>query len=211
MTTFTKFLLVAVLILGGCGSSGSDDGVSESDVSFSDLQDRAAALEAEFGGPEFDDIEATALENIPTTGSASYTGLAVVVQEDDTILDNDDAIFLAVGNAEVTAEFGDLAAVTGTADSFFQSDDPNANGVTNVGGTAIEGALTFSLDQELPTEVLLLGEVSGALTPLDGDDIIVDNSIIGAFINTDASGIIASGSDIVGNIVTGTIILATED
>ena len=190
MTTFAKLLVGTTLILGGCGSSGSDS------VSYGELQERAAALEAEFGGTEFDDIEATPLENIPTTGSASYTGLAVVVQQDDTILDNDNAIFLAVGNAEVTAEFGDLAAVTGTADSFFQSDDPNANGVTSVGGTAIDGALSFSLDQSSPADIILLGEVTGALTPLEGDDIDVDNPVIGAFINTDASGIYAAGSDI---------------
>lgn len=193
MTFRTIICGLAALSVTACGGSGGSD-VSH-DISVSALDARLDRLDDVF----LDDVTPNA--NLPTTGSSSYSGVAVVATGDGDTTD-----FLALGAATMTADFGSQT-ITGSADNFYQSDDPNADNPENFSGDAISGSLTFSLQQDVVGENGYIGSAEGELLPTDLDAIDIDVPVGGVFAGDNAEAFLALGGD----DETGIVIVTEQD
>ena len=106
--------VIALLSACGGGGGGSDS------VSFAELLDRTDQLGLLDG--DFLEDDETDFEAIPTTGSATYTGVATVSSFAEFNDEPDEQDFVALGATTLTADFGDQS-ISGSADNFFQIDE----------------------------------------------------------------------------------------
>lgn len=177
----------AVIVLSGCGASGGD-------VSLDDLQSRIATI----GSTDF--TTPTPFDDLPSTGRASYTGVASIEVVGDT--GNE---FLAIGSAVMVAEF-DTQQISGTADNFFQADDPDVVSYADATGARIDGNLTFELEQEIAGINYYVGGVNGKLSPSRGADVDVDAPVDGIFSGQSGEAFYGAGS--AGNVIFQTLLEA---
>lgn len=143
------FLVIPTMVLTACGGSGS------SGVSFAELQDRAESIE---------NLPVTADADLPTSGTGTYSGVAIAVAGDsDAELGE---LFLAIGAVEAVADFSDQT-VSGTASSFYETDDTVFSEADEPTFTAISGSVDFSLTQAVEGRNLYEGETDGRLRSTD--------------------------------------------
>ena len=194
---------------GDTGAIGGDDIVPEEVVSFAELQERENQLGL-FDGSFFDDLEEDF--DVPTTGSATYTGVVSVFsvisvndESDEQVLTdlNDFDFFEAVGATTLTADFDDQS-ISGTADNFFQLDNNffqldnlEVESTDDLTGERIDGSLEYDLVQDVNGfggSNFYVGNISGSLSPTNVADIDIDQSINGEFFGEDADRFVASSS-----------------
>ena len=192
---------------GDTGAIGGDDIVPEEVVSFAELQERANQLGLNdgsfFDGLELDaDLDVT----IPTTGSATYTGVVSLTGftgfndelvepefQDVRVLVQPDS-FDAVGATTLTADF-DNQSISGTADNFFQLDNLEVESFDDVTGQRIDGSLEYNLVQDtndFGDGDFYVGNISGSISPINVAEIDIDQSISGEFIGENADRFIAA-------------------
>ncbi len=172
----------AALLLSACGGSGGG-GASPDEVTLEELQSRSETFFAAIGTENFEDADPTPFANLPTSGSRSYTGIAIVGVEAEG--ENDDNAFLAIGSSTLVADFDDHE-ISGSANNFFQISNPNVDSFANLEGERIDGRLTYELDQIAAGTNAYSGQITGSVTPSDGPRIDVNLSASGAFIGDNA-------------------------
>ncbi|WP_322896081.1 MULTISPECIES: hypothetical protein [unclassified Yoonia] len=183
----------AISMLSACGGSSSG-GVSNSDggpsvVTLGQLIDRAEAFENAIGTTNIDQLgEPTAFASLPASGTANYIGVAVVGLIQDNGEGVDIATFGAVGSTTILANFGNQT-VTGTADNFFQIDNPNVEGFDGLTGERISGSLAYNLSGFGQNEYI--GRFTGSLTPEGQSALNVDVGGSGAFVGDQGEGFAA--------------------
>lgn len=144
-------LLSVIAPIAACG--GSDNG--SSGASFNDLATRADALVA-----RAETLEATPLESMPTTGTATYDGVAAFSRSE--LMETTDMLSAAT----VNANFGD-STISGQLSNFRVYD-----------GTAIDGTVAIQNGAISGTD--FIADLSGQLSD-DGEAILVDGAMIGGF------------------------------
>ena len=185
----------AIALLSACGGSGGGSSldVSESDdiIALAELVARDALLD-DLVNDDDAPLEVTPFEDLPTSGVVSYTGLTFVGLPDTSIEG-----FNAVGSATFEADFDDQT-ITGSADNFFQGEGMDIGDSATFNGERIDGSLAFELEQAFDNVNGYLGEATGSLTSLNGEDIAVDVPIGGSFSGTEAEAllIINTGGDL---------------
>ena len=185
------------------GGSSSDDSTETSPtvVSLDELIDRGATFEDLFGTINVDSDEladaVTPAEDIPTSGSATYTGIVFM----------GDMEFVAIGSTTMTANFTD-SSISGSSDNFFLTDDPNIADLADVTGERIDGSLTYELDRADDDSNLFTGQFVGAFTPTGEEEIVIDVPGGGGFLGENLEGFATEGFDDDGNFAG---ILVTKD
>ncbi len=163
LLTKSVFLLSA-FVIAGCEESSS----AGIDTSYDDLVDQFVAL-----GDTVDALETLDPTEVPTVGSASYSGVLVFEGPDDGL----DTNFLA-GDMSMTADFAN-SEVSGSAGNFVNADDEEYSGSLTVSNGTIfndvvlEDFYTYSAD--------IAGSLSGADNEVD-----VDGELGGDFFGDDA-------------------------
>ncbi len=178
------FAVCAFALISACGGSSTGNSSDNGEVTLEDLISRAETIGETFEGPidldDETDFDFTPVANIPTSGTADYTGYAVVVYDVDSFTE-----LRALGSATMVANFDDQT-IRGGADNFFEIDSAEITEGSDITGQSIDGSLTFNLAQD-GGENLYLGELFGEITFTDGDIAFVDLVGIGAFAGNDAS------------------------
>ncbi len=195
--------------MAACGgsSSGSSADATNS-VTLPELQTRFASFEAAIGTANIEDAEPTVFANLPASGSVNYTGVAAVGVVEDDGMSETNFSFLAVGSATVVADFDDQQ-ITGTANNFFQVDDPNSEEFSGLTGTRIDGSLTYQFDQVSAGLNEYEGQITGSLTPTDQATVNVNMTGGAGFAGEDGDAFIAEAfSDTDDEVVA---IFATKD
>ncbi len=185
MKTKLTITCAAFSLMTACGGSGSGSSADVTsniadDVTLSELQARFETFQAAIGTPNLDDAEPTNFADLPTSGLVNYTGAAVVGSGEDDGMGDVDFTFLAVGSATLVANF-DNQKIAGTADNFFQIDDPNAESLDGETGTRISGSLTYEFDQVSAGVNEYAGQITGSLTPTDQPVVSIDIGGIAGF------------------------------
>ena len=190
---------------GDTGAIGGDDIVPEDVVSFAQLEERANQLGL-VDGSFFDDLEADLDVTIPTTGSATYTGVVsvsaftgfngelVVSELQDALVPVQPDGFDVVGATTLTADFGNQS-ISGTADNFFQRDNLRVASINDTTVQRIDGSLEYNLVQDtngFGDGDFYVGNISGSISPINVAEIDIDQSISGEFFGENADRFIAS-------------------
>ena len=178
--------VIALLSACGGGGGGSDS------VSFAELLDRTDQLGLLDG--DFLEDDETDFEAIPTTGSATYTGVATVSSFAEINDEPDEQDFVALGATTLTADFGDQS-ISGSADNFFQIDNVDAENLEDLTGERIDGSLEYELVQVEGGINFYEGSVSGSVSPTDAAEIDIDQTFAGFFTGEDADGFIAVANE----------------
>lgn len=177
----TSLICVASLtILTACGgTSGSNSGVQPIvAIPFAALEDTAAELTDKYGEDVLNS-NFTSASNLPTSGSANFSG-AIGIGAEEVATGGADAQLL--GQINVNVDFsGSDNQIQGTASNFHLMSD----------GSALDGEL--ALDASIvDTTGQMDGNISGTLTQHDPVDFNL--GITGGFIGQDAGAIGGSGT-----------------
>jgi hypothetical protein len=171
-TTRSAVALAGLVALSACGGGGGGVGASaKADFgatysSFAEMEDRAEII-----GGRYENSEITPMSDMPTSGSATYTGLAGFGPGDVMYLDEDD--ITVASEARLQADFG-RGVLSGELTNFQAYD-----------GTAISGSADITdgviIDNQFAANVS--GNVSSNILSgrLDGD-------LVGGFLGDDAQG-----------------------
>lgn len=165
--------LLALCALVACGEDSDD--ASEDGGRFDDLEARSDGLLN-----EVQDLGATDLASLPTTGAATYEG--VVGLNFEAIPDGTLQGYDMAGDLEMTVNFAGAGdQVTGRADGFVGLDGEEFDGALIIDeghldrGAGVEADYAFGAD--------MAGELTGA----DGTSWIVDTGLQGNFAGEDHS------------------------
>ncbi|PUB16232.1 hypothetical protein [Yoonia sediminilitoris] len=154
--TFLKISLVLCIFgLSACGGSSTTDGAVEThELSLFALNDLYSEIETITA-----DLESTPTSSVPTSGIASYNGPATLLE-----FSRVDAVFAAVGNAELVVDFTQ-ESISGKADNFYQLSDEVVDALNQgsnisdelsmTNATAIAGELSFN-----PANDAVIGSVT---------------------------------------------------
>ena len=204
----TVLTLGSVLLLSACGGSNSANQQVDNIVA------RAEAISAELETYDFtseSEIEALAIAG----GTVSYSGVSLY--GDITVESDPEAVtpYLAVGTLTASAEFGKLTTITATATDFVEIeipaelsnladlsaleglDEESLNGLEDLNAAgAIDGEVTFDLgwaflenDIDAPFD----GTMTGSITKLNGETVLLDDQGFGILIGPNGEGIVVGG------------------
>ncbi len=150
--------IVASLGIAGCSSSGGN-----SALTFSELADEGVRLESVLGTSS-----ATPSSAFAGLASATYKGVARILETEESVSALDATTLSYVAGAEVTinVNFG-TNDISGSADNFFELEDPNAD-IAMSAGEPISGNFTVT-----PTSV------EGTITKLNGE--VANYSLLGSY------------------------------
>ncbi len=213
MKTKLTITCAAFSLMTACGGSGSGSSADVTsniadDVTLSELQARFETFQAAVGTLNFEDAEPSEFADLPISGSVNYTGVAIVGSGENNGSGVRDFDFLAVGSTTLVADFDDHE-ITGTADNFFQVDDPDAEDFESVTGTRISGSLTYEFEQVSAGLNDYAGQITGSLTPTDQPVINVDIAGGAGFAGDDGEAFLAEAFNDTDDEVVA--IIATQD
>jgi hypothetical protein len=166
--TWTKGLAVAGLAaLTGCEEFSFTDSTTTEDEAYLALQAETLALR---DATEF--LSVTDAVDLPTTGSATYEGTALIAMDAPT----GGVASELIGDASIVADF-EAATVSGQADGFY--------GTVNGGDVAaFEGTIFVSqgtIDSSNVGNDQIAADVNGTLSG-GGDTLVVDGAVAGNFL-----------------------------
>lgn len=187
----------AVAILTACGGTGGGD-------SFADLAD---AFEARAERLTNDDAEATVFADLPTSGSASFSGEAALITSEDKLAafeaeDSDPEDIVAedvvdyLGKLEIDLTWGDDSELSGSATDFRNTDNESVSGSMTIAdgavgdffGSAIWGGeLSGSVDGNSTDGGVFGAVVDGGngLAGIGGPDDDADDDFVAIFLAED--------------------------
>ncbi len=205
MRDFRYLVIASVALLSACGGSGGGGG-GGANSDFDALVNRAEALSDALD--EVDDLE-TPVAALPTSGSATYSGVAVYFGVD--VGGSDPEVFGALGEFVGEANFAS-ETFTGTADSFIEITNAEAlvddeiENIDAIGGNRISGSFTVdttfdSIDDGGTERSILVGDIDGSIVHADGSTqtytgLEVEGGFFGpsgTLVNVDGFGISSGG------------------
>ncbi len=173
--------LVALTACGG-GSSGNAVGAA----SF-------RSLVTELGATEelLNNSAPTRADQIPTSGSAQYSGVISVFEAaGPSALDADRLTYASVGEMSVTTNFRS-GKVTGTANNFYEFRNPNTQSSNQAQSAGrIGGSMTLDADID---RGLIVGGMAGRLTKTSGARTNYDMDVVGIFSGNRAQAMVGLG------------------
>ncbi|MEY1555014.1 hypothetical protein AB3Y40_05215 [Yoonia sp. R2331] len=173
---------IALTVMCACGGTGTPVTVQTVD-SFLDRQAEGKRLVRDL--PRF----GTTFAAMPTTGSASFSGVAGLIIDPVAATDADDVAI--IGDARLTAQFAGNGRVTGTIDNMIGAQGTNRSNasVFDVDGVIRIGSIGSSIgpDPDDPIDPnQFLAEYRGILTTPD-DRYSISGVMLGRFLGTDPS------------------------
>ncbi len=206
MRDFRYLVIASVALLSACGGSGGGGGGGGANSDFDALVNRTEALSARFNDTR--GLE-TPVAEMPTAGSATYSGVAIYFGVDAG--GSDPEAFGALGEFVGVANFTS-ETFTGTADSFIEIAnaeallDDESDSVDPIGGNRVTGSFTvdttFSRFEDGGEErFALVGDIDGSIVHADGStqtytELEVEGGFFGpggTLVNVDGSGVSSGG------------------
>ncbi len=171
--------LGGLFVLAACGGSGSSTLVAPSFADLDAVRGESLDILAEFAT-----LDAASANDIPASGSATYSGVVTITDENGGSLDAS-----VIGGMALAVDFSNDDSVSAVAENFFDAD-----------GTAVEGSLTAD-NQSLDRSGLIPGmtlNLEGQLSNVGVGDDVADfdyrAEVSGIFLGSNLEGIVFSPS-----------------
>ena len=185
----TGALILSIgMLASGCGGSAINGGVAGNGGGDFDIPSYAnviALVDANARAIErAGELGLTASNDVPTSGSATFAGPILIVDQDSGSLDA-----TISGGMEIDVTFANVGSITGAAGNFFDSD-----------GTPVDGTLTLSapvaadLDNGEGFEAQLKGQVNSVGRGTNTADFVYDIELTQTYVGPDVQILFGAGS-----------------